>query len=306
MNRLSVLLVLGLTAIAPFPQRVEAVLDADLYYDPATGEVFVDTADTWTGGIIAYAIEVDPDQPIRLIPENFTPFLITPLIVAAAPHQIGENSLALTSGLYSMGNVLPAGISESDYLTMWKFPYYIAVFGGGDRRGSGPFDLFYGPAPGVPMNDPNLPDLNNLTWATAATILYDAGTGDVVIDTTGPNGGYITGFLLESDDRFIDTAFTPPPQAVAAYGYHDAVSVLSPPLPPDYYEIGQILERGLDYDQITQLFSAAWFVGPGGIGSTDFDFANEGAAFSFVVVPEPASILLLTLIAPAMLVRRRR
>ena len=98
--------------------------DADLIYDPSTGNVTLDASDTASGAIISFVLGTDQNN---LVPENFDqPFINVGTNTDATEFQIGQTD-PLNQGagpLVDLGDILPTGMTYPelrDYLTLAEY-----------------------------------------------------------------------------------------------------------------------------------------------------------------------------------------
>ena len=112
--------------------------DADLIYDPATGNVTLDASDTGSGLLISFVIGTDEND---LQTDGFqAPFIDAGTNTDNTPFQIGQTD-PLNQGagpLVDLGNILPAGISSieelSGYLTLAEYASELGAGGTLDLR----------------------------------------------------------------------------------------------------------------------------------------------------------------------------
>jgi hypothetical protein len=289
---LNTLVGIGLFGMLPL-RYAEATLK--LYYDPLTGNVAFDSSETRSGGIYGYAFVIyAKPRPFDFRPENHV--LISGVLESSFVNRITEGTLSAPwEGLYTIGNVMPVGISE----TLWKSwvspssPSSPLSFDYADLIGGGfppPPEFIYGPPEGRFKNEWDLVDPDTLTWASAATLVYRAENGEVLIDTTGTNSGYICSFLLESDNAFLPGGFEPFLDVPLTGATAESVFLFADAIEPGIYSIGQILPAGMSNDQFQALFTRAHFIGRPGFSSGSFDFEKDGVpmSFQYVGVPEPS------------------
>ena len=110
-------------------------------------------------------------------------------------------------------------------------------------------------------------------------------TGELVVDTTGPEGGFISGFYLESEqlhpseyDFGNEVAVHLQTNSLFAVGL----------LPPAKYSVGNAMPPGLELDDLA--FTHASFIPLAGITSLELEVFNDRAtAFRISSIPEPSS-----------------
>ena len=122
--------------------------DADLWYDPATGNVTIDASDTASGSIISFVLATDSND---MRPENFQPgkdaaaatagpFIDVGTNTDATTFQIGQTDpLSMGAGpRVNLGDILPAGINSpgalAEYLTLADYASALGVGGQLDLR----------------------------------------------------------------------------------------------------------------------------------------------------------------------------
>lgn len=285
---------------------------APLFYDPSTGNLAMDVTNT-LGGVMGGYVLKSPTS--SFVPAGHTPFLSSPLVMTLTSEVSESNPFGnLPGGVYSVGNVLPTGLTESQAANALVLGSAIWVGGLGTPTGS--FELIYGPSPYPALNDPNAPP-PVFDWATEATLIYNQLTGNVTIDLTGPNGGAIASYELDSaPGSFNAAAFTP----AGTLGYYDAfpdhiIEAEYGGIANDIYDLGPILAPGMDIATLETHLTSAKFITAPGHGVTDFDIETSGIGFTLQIVglsapavPEPSTYLLAAcgLIGLVALGRRRR
>jgi hypothetical protein len=272
------------------------------YYDPVTGNVSFDTAETRSGGLYVYAFQNnDSASPWLFRPENLIR-LSTSQFFTDTASSIGEGNLSTPwQGLYTIGDVLPAGMPEN----VWKsfssnivsdptnhpgVYEYADVIGGGEPPDA---DFIYGAPTGEFKNRWDLVDPSTFTWATSAKLIYRPSSGEVVLDTTGDAGGYISAILLQSTGELLPSSFTPFVDSAFKVANPNLISLFANAIEPGRYSIGKILSAGLSRSEFEAAFTSAQFLGLAGFEGASFDFATEGVSMQLQFVPEPASCVLL-------------
>jgi len=82
------------------------------FYDSDSGNVSLDTANTRSGEIISYYLRVLPNETsIRFREENHILLTMSPLTISHV-ETVQESSLSPVSGYFTLGDVLPTGLSE--------------------------------------------------------------------------------------------------------------------------------------------------------------------------------------------------
>ena len=111
--------------------------DADLVYDPATGNVTIDASDTAAGQIISFVIGTDQNNMDTSA--TVVPFIDAGTNTDNTPFQIGQTD-PLNQGagpLVDIGNVLPTGMdltALSEYLTIAEYASELGAGGTLDLR----------------------------------------------------------------------------------------------------------------------------------------------------------------------------
>lgn len=291
------------------PSLTEAVV-APIFYDPSTGNLTMDVTNAPGGVMGGYSLK----SPGGLfISSSHTRFVDTQ-VFTTLPTEIGEAQPFgnLAPGVYSAGNVLPTGMSETQVLDVLDLGNSIWV--GGLGTGTNTFGLVYGPSPFPALNDPNAPP-PVVNWASEATLIYNPINGNLSLDLTGTTGGAIAGYQLASDtNSFVPSEFQP----AGTLGYFDAFTDLIVEaeyagIADDLYDLGNILPAGLTLGQLETHLTSAKFLSAPGHGLNDFDIETNGVNFSLQLasaiapVPEPSTYVLasLGLLGFAFLARRR-
>ncbi len=301
----TLLCALGATVVAP---HADAFLLT--YYDPATGEVLFETPATGIGsdvGFDTYQLEINQplfnlDNWIELLPNNFLPDSNTTSLKF-------ENALGLQlTGLYTIGEILPAGLTESEMNALWIPGDATTGTGSLARGGLGflgtglqPLSFIYGDAPGEPINEPLAPT------AQSADFIYDFTTGEVTLKSDDPElGGTMNGIFFQSDGAFQSENFINIfPDGLDTIN-DSVLATTGSPIDPGEYEIGAVLEPGLTLAELESTVFDARFFGDGGIPIFNTRGTEDGTAFTFIVVPEPATGMLAALGGLLVAARRRR
>jgi hypothetical protein len=298
MQRRFICCLLGLFSIALSATSARATLT--FYYDPLTGNVSFDTSETSTGGIISYWLRIGPTgAPFEFREENHIRVTYT-TFASSSPHNIGEITLgAPVKGLFTIGDILPIGLSEQAWAMFSPFlndtpnpgkaaHTYLDRVGGGVWPPAANF--VYGRPDREFDNWTKLLDPDELTWAQRAKLMYVPATGEVMFDTGDADGGYSIGVYLKSNGAFLAGGFSPSfdPGVVATANSTTIMSVVDL-LEPGRYSLGNILPAGLSGAEFEAAFTTAKFYGRAGFGSTSFDFLTGGESLDLVVVPEPTA-----------------
>ncbi|HMP07505.1 MAG TPA: hypothetical protein PJ982_14235, partial [Lacipirellulaceae bacterium] len=233
---------------AIFAPSAEATLT--FYYDPLTGNVSMDTTHTRSGSVYVYALSLGSmsfrsENLIRITNSTF---------LTQNSHALGEGSFSDPwSGLYTIGDVLPTGLTESEWSSLFTYNsgvaryrneyLYTDVIGGGAPP---PATFVYGRPEGEFQNASDLLDPDTLNWAETATLRYFPDTGNVTLQTAGRDGGYITAFMLESAGKFTPAAYDPAFRANVFSEVSDSrIAGIFSLLRPGSYRLGEILPAGM-------------------------------------------------------------
>lgn len=115
------------------PDKLDWATAATLVYDPATGELTVDTSRGEGAGYISWFI-LESDG--KFSPENFTPWIESPFTTATS-EVIGFAADAMEPGVYSAGRILAPGMTLNEV----RAEFTNAQFYGRAGFGSGDFDF---------------------------------------------------------------------------------------------------------------------------------------------------------------------
>lgn len=290
------------------------------YYDPLTGNVSFDSTNVVNGGIYNFGLGINESQTeLRFNYENHVK------ITNSAYFDSSEDLIAEISnsaplyGYFTMGDVLPPGLSEETWTTTFAksvlYEYHFSIDPGfhlaSAPRESGPgsqyagADFVYGQPDRDFDNKWDLIDPDELEWADAATLIYNQTTGELAIDSSGESGGHITWVFLETDGLFIPENFTPWNQGQFTSASANYIGIASNAQEPGVYGIGAVLPSGMSYEELEASLLSARFIARAGYGgATNFDFDTESIELSLAVVtsnvPEPNAALLLILAVSAL------
>ncbi len=282
-----------------------------VYYDPLTGNVSLDTAETRTGGIHTYGFGLNPHQTdIRFNSENQVR-LSNSTLYTTESLVLSDASLSTDiRGLVTIGNVLPTGIGSETWQDLFSVKRTTFSLGdialGGvtyvDAIGTGTPALapefIYG-HPGREFDNRwDLFDPDMVQWASAAKLVYRPWSGEVVLDTTGPSGGYIASFLLRSSAGLFDPEEYTTPTDGLSLPNASSIGLIADAIYPGRYSLGDILPTNLSEPELLSTFTEAIFIARAGFKRGSFDFESDGLPFHFVVasIPEPTSAALLTIV----------
>ena len=299
----------------------EASASLTYFYDPDSGTVAIDTANTRSGGVYVFSLVLNPyASATRFQPEDHIR-LTNSTFYSSKELLIGDSSLSEPIvGYHSLGTILPGDLSESMWLTMFDDTYphggyrpthtalgansYNDIIGGGVVPS--PAQFVYGLPDKDFDNRLDLVDPDSLTWASRATLVYHAANGNLDLVTNGDGGGYMTGFVLQSAGHFHPEKYKPPQTVPFSQADESTIGLYANLIEPGKYRLGKILDKGMTLDELESLFTDAKFAGRAGFGSVGFDFATKGQAFKlqFLTVPEPSSIALTGLLLVGLAIGR--
>lgn len=267
------LLLVGLSGIV--------AAEGTLFYDPPTGELFFDL-DVPEGRFITFDIT---SQEGRLLTENYNPLGGATIIYHVTNGYLADNAGLGTfkpDGFYNLGAIYPPNASQEEFLAD-----VTSTWGSEASTNVVPFEIEFARPVGVPVNSPG-PPIAEGDWATSATIIYNANTGELVMDNSQEDGGLISGFVIESDElRFRAAASL---DVTETYFESSDKHLFAAGLIPAYaHRLGLVLEPGLSESEFADVVSNASFWSGTG-GTTDFQtLIEDSVAFSLTHVPEPNS-----------------
>lgn len=287
-----------------------------IYYDPATGNVALDTAATRTGALYTYSFSTSSfflyhelPVPIQFLPDNQIRLTESTLYLANDQEISEASTSGPISGLFTIGNIFPAGLTEEVWSTAFHFKTadppgtdwwktFPLGYGYVDAIAQGPpppAEFIYGAPEGEFDNRWDIVDPATLTWAKTAKLIYRAWSGEVLLDTTGMDSGYISNITLKSDGAFLPNGITPFNDSPINTATPDFVLLVADAVEPGRYSLGHILEAGLSVNEFANLFTEARFIGRAGFNGGSFNFAEDGIDMSLSFVPEPSTLGLLSL-----------
>ncbi|QDT70094.1 hypothetical protein MalM25_30390 [Planctomycetes bacterium MalM25] len=295
------------------------------YYDPDTGNVSFDTANTVSGGLYLYGLGLNPNRTdIRFRHENHVR-ISNSTIFFTTPEKLSDLSLSEpVEGLITIGDVLPTGISEDQWLSLFSGsnrtgPYlenestvggylYTAEIGCWEKGCEEISAEFIYGAPNRDFDNRwDLVDPDEIPWASKATLIYRSWSGEVVLDTTGADGGHISSFLLQSDGQFLPDNYKKIAPGLSL-PRDTTLGLIADAIEPGSYSLGQILSPGMAEDEFAATFTTASFLGRAGFQGGSFDFEADGVEMElvFLSVPEPSAFVLSFLASLVFLQRRTR
>lgn len=290
------------------------------YYDAATGNATVDLTNVFGGESAGYgfgysaAVCESPCVPLRA--ENHTPFMGGAFTQSTAA-LVGESNFAgVSAGVYSLGDILPIGLTEQELVDTYFTPdpvrnwvQYSAI----GPAGSGiqhAFQPIYSRSPFPAQNDSSVgPETGVEQWATEAELRYNELTGDVTLDSSGRNGGAMFSYELELTEPVFRTSEY---RAVSGFGTTNGeldhiVEVDWNGIPAGEHSLGRILPTGLTPKELVGVIDSAKFLGELGHDVDSFDIDVNGHALAIShIVPEPNSVLMIVGAGPIVLSLSRR
>lgn len=268
-----------------------------LAYDAATGDVALDASGENGGHFLQYFISLKEDV---VVTEAFTP--ITEFAPTASPGTLGELALdPIPGGYYSLGNVLPEGLSEEQLFPLIE----TALFRGEPSHGNMPLDInTHGivmalsniPEPTIDLNQDGIVDVADANALVAEIV---EGTNRMAFDLSG--------------DSFVDDVDLT--HWLSEASIHNEFS--EPYLPGDSNLDGTVDAADLNtlawnWQQQARSWSAGDFHVDGSVNAADLSKLAVNwqrtiptASVVSATVPEP-SALLLTILGCAVLWRKPR
>jgi hypothetical protein len=256
---------------------------------------------------------LDSDADIRFRAENHVRISNSTFFASEGDWITDSSDIDPLVGLYTIGDILPIGLDEETWTSMFRRQstqdsesigtyYYSDPLASDGAFVNGPAEFVYG-LPDRPFdNRLDLLDPDEIQWATTAVLRYRAINGELLLDTSGPDGGYISSFTLESESAFFDEAFDPPTDSPLVIRRPGELSQYVEIIEPGVYSLGQILEVGLSEAEFGETFTSARFMTRTGYDLGSFDFEADGLDFAMAYsIPEPSSMNLLLLGATVVL-----
>jgi hypothetical protein len=224
----------------------------------------------------------------------------------------------LTPGVYSLGNILPAGQTLEELFSSYfgdtgflstrsnRSSFTYGVYGSFDLGQFHVFDINYSPSPFPPLNDPNPQPTEEFNWATEASLSYDPRDGSLYLDTTGPGGGRAFGYRVRlTEDLFRVDEFNAVTNEMFAALSLDSLSEATR-IDEGIHHLGAILPPGLDVPRLLEIVASANFIGEPGHGRGALDVAVNGLPMAITIVPEPSTSLLVVLSFASLVYAARR
>ena len=276
-----------------------------LYYDTDTGDVFINTVDEDHDDFIGISLRSGKG---KFRPENYQRLgghSALYLVNEGAIHEariVGNGRYpGYPNGLYELGAILPAGLTNYDFDDLGFEAHWGAIGQVIPKE----FAIAFERPTGIPFNF----GVSALAWAEEASLSYDSVNGEVVLATGGHAGGYITSFSLYAiaDGILLSvSAIKPEEQSHIAtsdgangFGLH-GVGLLS----PGEYNLGPILPAGLSAGELQHLLHSVSVNTTTNIGSLDVTLAGESDVETSVLwVPEPNSLVFATFLLSSLMLR---
>lgn len=286
-----------------------------LYYDARTGNVTIDTTEVFLGTMSGYSWQVPcGDVCDAFLAERHTPFMDS-FFTTSMGDLVGETNITgIPGGVYSLGEILPAGLPEDDFLSTYfsvdEFPdsvfsktkYYVLSEAGSNVQHL--LQPIYSPSPFSADNDADVRGsvASIDRWATAANLQYDTRTGELILDTSKENGGAIFSYEIQFTSPVIDVT-----KFISAHKEGSGIATATDShllevgwngISSDTYSLGPILSPGLSVLELTSLIESAEFLGEPGHSVASLDVATNGIGMSLSLVPEPTcrTILLILIL----------
>lgn len=296
------------------------------YYDPATGNVSFDTGSEkiWGYGLGFNHFRVNElPTGLQFIPENHISLFPSTFIVSMPDAIEHVSTSEEISGYFTIGDVLPKNLPEELWTNLFLTNIGTEYRADDPRSTLGyhlflttretsvgdlpPADFIYGQPDRTFDNRWDVVSPDDLDWASSARLIYNPFTGEVEIDTTGPDGGHISYWAIQSDGAFLAENFTPWVDVPFTTANSDVIGFAADAIEPGVYSAGAILPAGLSLGEVQAAFTSARFMGRAGFGGSSFDIEAHGVDFSFALaVPEPQALWLLTMGAIGLSGARRR
>jgi hypothetical protein len=239
------------------------------------------------------------------------------IFVESKPDVIAEtNFQEMEGGVYSVGAIFPAGLTEDELLSTY-------FDGGGGPRDGRQYNVrgrlggnayhllqpIYSPSPFAARNDASVGFAPVDRWAQAVSLGYNPTTGELTFDSTGDAGGAIWSYRIEFSSDVVDVdAFTPATELISASVRFDSLTETGfSSIPEGVYGLGPVLPVGLSSSEFSLLVDGAYFIGQPGTGVNGLDFDVQGIAMSLAMIPEPTtnSLGLVAMLLISYLLRRR-
>ena len=286
-----------------------------LYYDVRNGNVTIDVSGILDGEITSYLINAPPCCSLPMRPENHTPFMEGTPFVTSEAHSIGETSfLPFPGGVYSLGDIFPAGLTEEELLST----YFDGDGGPPDGRqfnargtlGSRTYHLFqpiYSPSPFPALNDGTVGPPVIEKWAANVSLIYNTISGGLSLNSSGSGGGTIWSYRIVFDDDMINVdQFTPATEPITASVNANSITEVGfAGIREGVHELGSVLPSGFSEDELLSLLVSADFIGEPGTGVNGLDLDVNGLSMTIAFVPEPSGQWLCIMLL-LFLVRSRR
>ncbi len=304
------LLFVPLFALAIAIHPAAAIL-SPLYYTSATGNVVIDMTDAPGGQVEFFMWQLGtPNTPLEpgFRIENLKR-LTNSAVASVLPNFIldvkfNSHDPALATGLelipagaYDLGDILPVGLSQSEALAyIGAFPYdeenpddVLSLYGTPDLElhgfglvhdgvwlGAGDLNVAPSPPSILPAGDPPL----DLDFATSVELMYDPSNGHVSFDSSGPEGGYVIGYGLRSQNGSLRyPLFEPITEGLRNSNNYAVEELTSDGIAPGVYDLGALLAPGLSNQAVAEAIGDSYFISNEDFFSPDFTIRNVTTPF---------------------------
>lgn len=269
------------------------VVAGTLFYDSVSGDVFINVDYEKHDDFIGISLRSGetrfrPDNYQRLGDQSALYYVSDRVIYEARLTGRSGRYPGYPNGLYELGAILPAGLSEHDFNDFGIEASWGAI---GQIKPIG-FAIAFERPNGIPFNS----GLSKLNWADSALLSYNADNGEVILNTDGDAGGYVTSFSVNAIAAGIlltDNAIKPAEQSHMAItdggvGLH-GVGILS----PGQYNLGAILPSDLSASELRNILHSVSMTTTTNVGSVDIAVAGlDDISIAILWVPEPSAVVL--------------
>ena len=182
--------------IAPPPLATPS--EADLFYNPTTGELFLDSADAPNSTFTGYVLKT-PESP-GFVEENHVPFLGG--VGLTSDEELSEANFFASAGLFNIGAVMPTDLDQAGLEAFFDVSIYTGQLGLGVSN----FDF-------VMLDVPQTVDLYsfNLTASQSASLaLGHSGGGVIAVELLDSTGNVLaSGAGADNVDQIINDFVAP-------------------------------------------------------------------------------------------------
>jgi len=188
----------GSNGVGIFPPPSASPSEADLFYNPTTGELFLDSTDAPGGTFTGYVLETL--QSPGFFEENHVPFLGG--IGTTADDEISEANFFSSPGLFNIGAVMPTDLDQAAFEAFFSESIYTGQLG----KGVSNFDL-------IVMDVPTTIDHYQFSLnagESTALALARSGGGEISLELLDSAGNVLTsGQAVDNVDRLINDFVAP-------------------------------------------------------------------------------------------------